>query len=163
MDAMCLRSKNKISVKAAKRGMDWGKCQPPAEEIERQVRERREEEQRVREQKKQYELARKIVREKNMELRPQCPPSRNPHHRAEVPCDHCKSPLERQKQRHPPTDCESSPICPAIEAIYPPAVAARATAMNVRSLKLRGGVFLADCSCKKYNGLQARCNQTLCQ
>jgi hypothetical protein len=92
----------------------WPNCRLPAHEIERQIRERREEEERVKKQKEKEQRTRQILKEKKMELRPQCPPPRNMNHRAEVPCEHCEPKPPKEKPIYPPTN-EPTPICPPME------------------------------------------------
>jgi tRNA/tmRNA/rRNA uracil-C5-methylase (TrmA/RlmC/RlmD family) len=129
----------------------WGKCQLPAYEIERQIREKREEEQRKKKQKEKEKKTRQILKEKKMELRPQCPPPHNMNHRAEVPCEHCTPSIPKEKPTYP-TEIQTGPICPNMDRMI-------SKMKNIKSLELKGGVIIPDCNCI-YDGLQDCCMRT---
>jgi hypothetical protein len=127
----------------------WGKCQVPAHEIERQIREKREEAIRVKKQKEKEKVIRQILKEKKMELRPQCPPPHNMNHRAEVPCEHCTPSIPKEKPTYPATEYDSTPICPPMDRLI-------SQLKRASSREFKRGVTLPSCNCI-YDGLQDCC------
>ena len=84
--------------------IDWGECQLPSYEIERQIRERMFREKLERDIKEKDRISRIRKAERKRALRPQGPPPPNMEHRAEVPCHHCEPPITHIPPTYPPQD-----------------------------------------------------------
>ena len=89
--------------------IDWGDCQLPAEEIRRQIRERKFREKLERDRKEKDRISRIRKEERRRALRPQGPPPPNTEHRAEVPCIQCEPPTVYIPRILPPQD-EDKPL-----------------------------------------------------